>query len=186
MGSELLEAIGDPTPPTVRAALEVVAHHGHLSPSNFDTLSPTERDAISECVIEFMPGLAARILDGDRLAWFEVCGWLNRHFDMEATWNLNTLPEAERDTFRARPVSQESWRQLRSRARWEASPRRFRRDAYCPALRVRRGGQRTRRVRRVASSPRRARAPSHLGDDPEPDDDDHHVVLRRRALGSAA
>jgi hypothetical protein len=195
MGSELLEtasAADDTTPPAVRAALELVARHGHLSPEKLKRFSPEDFSAITGCIPDYLervsfmwdfmppPTTLSEVL-------YDLCGWLNQQFGREATRNLHSLPEAERESFHARPVNQESWRQLRSRARWHSAPQRFRRDAYCSALRVRRGGQRTRRVRRVASSPRRARAPSHLGDDPEPDDDDHHLVLRRiRRLGVVA
>jgi hypothetical protein len=166
---------GDPTPLSVRSALEVMARHGHLTPTKLRTLSPEEFEAITGCIEDLPPWLAMELADafdaGDQFAVLNalhaLCGWLSFRFDQEATRNLRALPEAERESFWTQDVTQENWRQLRHRAKWHSSQQRFRREAYCPALRIRRGGQRTRRVRRrVASSPRRARAPSHL-DDPD-------------------
>jgi hypothetical protein len=166
------EVVADPTPPSVRAALDVMARLGcYLTPEKLDELSSEDSEAIGACIIEFMPAHAVQIAEAADentvlTLMYMVCGQLNRWFDQEATWNLHALPEQEREVVRAQPVNQKTWRQLHTRARWHSSPRRFRREAHCPALRLRRGGQRTRRVRRVASSPRRARAPSHLGDEP--------------------
>jgi hypothetical protein len=157
--------------------LDVVAHHGHLSPEKLGDLSGEELAAIKRFIgmdrPDLLERLAAAKAAGDERAFWgwlipEMCGWLNFRFDQESTARLHKLPEAEREGFLPRPVNQESWRQLHARARWHASSHRFRREAHCPALRIRRGGQRSRRVRRVASSPRRARAPSHLGDPDEP------------------
>jgi hypothetical protein len=181
---------GDPTPPSVRRALEVVAHHGYLTPEKLHELSPDEFKAIKDCIAEYAQAHFMAIVEaqetGDRdalwSAWSLACGRLNLFFDQETTWYLNTIPEAERESFRAKPVTQGSWRELRSRTRWH-SPQRFRRDTYCKALRIRRGGQRTRRVhRRAASSPRRARAPSHLDDEPEPPLRDISPAASRRAV----
>jgi hypothetical protein len=169
-------AVSDSTPLSVRRALEVVAHHGYLAPEKLEQLSPEEFEAVKDCIVEYAQVHFIAIVDahetGDRAAlwsaWGLALGRLNLFFEQDATWNLNTIPEAERERFRARPVTQESWRQLRSRARRHTSPHRFRREAHCPALRIRRGGQRTRRVsRRVSSSRRRARAPSHSDSDPD-------------------
>jgi hypothetical protein len=169
------DAVSGQTPPSVQAALDVVAHHGHLTPEKLRALSPEEFAAITGCIEELPPWLAAELAESfaadDQIAVMNalhvLCGWLSLQFDQEATRNLHALPEQEREAVYAQPVNQETWRTLRTRARWHSSPLHFRRDAYCPALRLRRGGQRTRRVRRIASSPRRARAPSHLDADPD-------------------
>jgi hypothetical protein len=176
-----LDDVSDPTPESVRGALDVVVRHGqYLSPEKFGELSPDDREAIEHCVNDFMPRLALQISEaqeaGDKVAvwilWCEVCGWINRFFDQVTCWDLQALPAEEREVVRAQPVNQETWRQLRARSRWHmAHPGRH--SHRCPgaARRYGRHGRQTRhaRRRRVASSPRRARAPSRQGEDPEPD-----------------
>jgi hypothetical protein len=171
------EVVADPTPPSIRGALDVVARHGHLTPEKLGDLSGDELAAIERFIGMDRPDLLERLASakasGDELAFLvwlipEMCGWLNFRFDQESAAKLRTLPEKERESFRALPVNPQTWRQLHTSARWHSGPRRFRHEVHCPALRIRRGGQRTRRVqhRRVASS-RRARAPGRL-DEPDP------------------
>jgi hypothetical protein len=69
------------------------------------------------------------------------------------------------------PVNPATWRQLRTRSRWHmAHPHhRHSRPIAAPRHGCHRRQTRHVRRRRVASSPRRARAPGRLDDDPEPE-----------------
>lgn len=164
------------TPASVRRALAVVARHGYLTPEKLAALEADEWDAVQNCIREFKPTLFVQIANthagGDRVGFATalgaLCGVLNLWFDQEATSNLHALPEEERERVRALPVNAETWRQLRVRSRWHmVRPRR--RSSAAPRMRHGRPMRHVRR-RRVASSPRRSRAPSRLADDDEPDD----------------
>ena|SRR5215207_354933 len=131
-------AVSDPTPESVRGALEVVARHGYLALENLAALEPEEWEAIQRCIREFRPDLFAQLADayapGDRVGLYYaktlLCGLLNRWFDEEATRNLHTLPEEERERVRALPVNAETWSRLQARSRWHmAHPHQYRRLA---------------------------------------------------------
>jgi hypothetical protein len=194
-----LDDISDPTPSTLRRALDVMARNGgYLSLKKLKGFSREDFGAITDCIPDYLDGMdfmppsyAEQILANgtfDENAASEVlyclCGWLNRQFDQESVANLWTLPQQEREAVRALPVNQKTWQQLRSRSRWHAvRPHRLDR---CPSAAPRQGrhGRQTRHVRRrrVASSPRRARAPGRSADDdPEPSDLTAALLVRGAA-----
>jgi hypothetical protein len=171
--------VRDLTPESVEEdALELVARHGYLAPENLVELEPEERGAIASWVRQFRPDLFKQLEcayeAGDQWAFYSattsMCLSLNVLFDEETTRNLHTLPEEERERVRTLPVSPETWRQLQARARWHVA-RPLRRSSAGPRMRHGRSTRHVRR-RRVASSPRRARAPGRPGEDGESDDDD--------------
>jgi hypothetical protein len=179
------EAVVDPTPPSVRRALDVVARHGELTRNKILALDDEERKAIWTCIREYKTALAlsiARASDaGDEEAYWSLvdrlCGWLNFCFDLECSWKLQALPEEEAEKFRSKPVNPTTWKQLRTRSRWyTAYPHRH--ATRAPSCRPRGALRRGPRRRSVRTGPRRARAPGSQGGDPEP-------PLARTAAASA-
>jgi hypothetical protein len=171
------ERVADPTPPSVKEALEVVARHGELTEDNLDTLTPEELQAVSGCVKEFNSRLAMAILRADeagdvgavRDGWTSALGWLNMLFNLACTWKLQDLPAEEAETVRKQPVNAATWKNLRRRARWHGRGRPRAEGRDIPSRLGR--GQHVRHARRrgVRSGPRKARAPGSRGDD-DPDD----------------
>src|SRR5215204_1782594 len=88
--------VSDPTPQSVRNALEVVAHHGYLTLHNLAALELEEWEAIQRWMREFRPDVFVQLADayavGDRVGLYyaktRLCGLLNLLFDEEATRNL--------------------------------------------------------------------------------------------------
>jgi hypothetical protein len=171
------EVDSDPTPPSVRRALDVVSRCGEMTREKILALDDEEQQAIWICIQEYKKALAVAIAkasdNGPEEAYYALlgvlCGWLNFMFDRECAWKLRELPDEEAEAFRSMPVNPATWKQLRTRSRWHmAYPRRIARTG--PAQRMPRGALRGGpRSRSVRTGPRRARAPASQGDDdPEP------------------
>jgi len=177
-----MHGVADQTPPSVPGLLDVMARRGYFRPEILEALPDEDAEAVSQFVRECMAGVTEQVNEAvatgnevDRSILLEtICFWANRTFDMEVGAALDRLSEEEHESFRQKPVNQETWRQLQASA-WQRPLR----PCYRAPERMR-GGQHRRHVRRrrrVASSPRRARAPARSGDGPEP----AHDVDRRDA-----
>jgi hypothetical protein len=167
------EVVDDPTPASVRRALEVVARHGYLTREKLATLEDEETKAIWACIKEYNTALAVSIAKASDAGAEEtyyilldvLCGWINYHSDLETTWSLNALPEKEREAFRTQPVNPQTWKTLRSRARWHTAHPHLILVPSCRPRSALRGGPRRRSIR---SGPRKTRASGSQGDDPDP------------------